>query len=628
MNLFSKKVALLSILLFSLTAVNAQLNTDSLRTVLKKEKSDSATFTRYITLMTSLSTSDIDASLLIGNWVAENALKAKSYKFYTTSQIAIAQVYHMSSDFVLATKYYVEAQSAAAKYGFYELELEALNDLANVYFLNNQYEKAEEMYLKTVEGCKKYGIMEGVAVGYGSLGTIYYNGYTDISKKQKGIEYLKMSMAVSESMHDTIQLIRAYSNISTMYRKLNRLDSALYWVEKSGDMMRAKQNNYEGYLYHYYHKGLILSAMQDYPAAIACYLEGVAYTKKLSSPMWESSHYDGLYKAYKAIGDEKKALEYFEKYFHIEDSLITTENFAKAADVQNKYEREKKEKEIIRLNKDNEISALLLDKEMQTKRNLIITVISAVFILLSLTVLTIFLVRTIRERKKAYTRLEEKNMEIRAQGEQLNKQSKLIARYQSQMNPHFIFNALNNIQGFVIESEKEKAIHQLQSFSTLMRQTLNNSESETIPLDKELGFLRTYLAFEQERFANKIAVEIKCEGDADEFLIPPMMIQPFLENAFKHGGLQHVPGASISLHIKPGNGLLQIAISDNGAGIDPNKTDVIKNSHAVFIIRSRIQLLFQSANMELPSNYFEIIPNSAAGRGTTVRFYLPLLYNY
>jgi sensor histidine kinase YesM len=629
MNVFSKQLAFLVLLFLQFSAVHAQINTDSLQTVLKKEKTDSVTFTRYMELMNALSTSDIDASVLIGNWVAENALLTKSYKFYTIAQIALAHVYHFSSDFVPATKYYVEAQKAAEKYGFYELELESLNDLANVYFLNNQYEKAEELYLKTIEGCKEHGIMEGVAVGYGSLGTIYYNtNDTDIARKQKGIEYLKKSVAVSESMNDTTQLIRVYSNISTMYRKLNRYDSALYWVEKSGELMKAKKNNQEGYLYHYYHKGLILAAMQDYKGAIACYLEGVAYTKKLSSPMWESSHYDGISSAYKAMGDYQKALEYYEKYFHLEDSLITKENFAKAADIQNKYQRERKEKEIIRLNKDNQISALLLDKEAQTKKGLITTIISIAFVLIVLTVLTIFLVRTISERKKAYTRLEEKNTEIKEQGEQLNKQSKLISRYQSQMNPHFIFNALNNIQGFVLNSEKEKSMRQLQAFSSLMRQTLNNSENESIPLDKELAFLQTYLAFEQERFANKINVEITCDDDPGSILIPPMMIQPFLENAFKHAGLQNIPEARISLRIKAKDQFLEVEISDNGTGIDPGKTGLIKNSHAIFIIKSRIEILFQANNLPLRPDYFEIISNSAAENGTTVRFYLPLLYNY
>ncbi len=326
--------------------------------------------------MDNLSTSEIDASVLIGNWLAENSLRTKNYRLYTISQIALAHVFHFSSDFVPATEYYVKAQMAAEKYGLYELELEALNDLANVYFLNNQYEKAEEMYVKTIEGCKKHGIMEGLAVGYGSLGTIYYNtNDTDIVRKQKGIEYMKMSLAASESMHDTTQLIRVYSSIASMYRKLNRLDSALYWVEKSGDLMKAKKDNHEGYLYHYYHKGLILSAMEDYQGAIACFLTGVDYTKKLSAPIWESSHYDGLCSAYKAIGDYKKALEYGEKYYHLEDSLINKENFSKAADIQNKYQREKKEKEIIRLNKDNEIKALRLEKEAQTRNRLIITVV-------------------------------------------------------------------------------------------------------------------------------------------------------------------------------------------------------------------------------------------------------------
>ena len=104
-NMFLKKLSLIIILFLQLTAVNAQINIDSLQNVLKKEKTDSVAFTHYLNLMNNLSTSDIDASLLIGNWVSENALKTKSYMFYTVSQIDLAQVYHNSNDFVLRRKY-------------------------------------------------------------------------------------------------------------------------------------------------------------------------------------------------------------------------------------------------------------------------------------------------------------------------------------------------------------------------------------------------------------------------------------------------------------------------------------------------------------------------------------------
>ncbi len=196
------------------------------------------------------------------------------------------------------------------------------------------------------------------------------------------------------------------------------------------------------------------------------------------------------------------------------------------------------------------------------------------------------------------------------------------------MNPHFTFNALNNIQGFVIDKDKEKAVDQLQLFSALMRQTLNNLENETIPLDKELEYLKTYLKFEQERFTNKITIDIECGDDTDGILIPPMMIQPFIENAFKHAGLQNVRDAKIILQIKSENEFLKIEISDNGNGIDVNKADLVKNSHAIFIIKSRIQILFQSVNSFLKPDYFEIISTPSPGQGTTVRFYLPLLYNF
>ena len=101
--------------------------------------------------------------------------------------------------------------------------------------------------------------------------------------------------------------------------------------------------------------------------------------------------------------------------------------------------------------------------------------------------LSFVLYRNIAARKKAYAQLEYKSQQIKEQALQLSRQAKLIAQFQSQMNPHFVYNALHNIQGLVLNEENKKANTQIQSLAQLMRKTFSNAEKDDIPLEEEIN---------------------------------------------------------------------------------------------------------------------------------------------
>ena len=147
----------------------------------------------------------------------------------------------------------------------------------------------------------------------------------------------------------------------------------------------------------------------------------------------------------------------------------------------------------------------------------------------------------------------------------------------SQMNPHFIFNSLNSINSFVVENKTHLASDYLTKFSRLIRLILDNSGSEEIPLEKEIETLKLYLLMESLRFENKFDYEIFTDQNLDttNIMIPPMVIQPYVENAIWHG-LMHKPDhgkVSISItsnEAKPSD--LIIKIADNGIGRDRSGT--------------------------------------------------------
>ncbi|MEZ4941697.1 MAG: histidine kinase [Saprospiraceae bacterium] len=146
-------------------------------------------------------------------------------------------------------------------------------------------------------------------------------------------------------------------------------------------------------------------------------------------------------------------------------------------------------------------------------------------------------------------------------------ESKLTA-LQAQMNPHFIFNSLNSINWYILKNRPAEASQYLTKFSRLVRLILDHSKNLTIPLDKELDALKLYLDLEAMRFEGKFeyAFQIDAGIELEEVFIPPLILQPFVENAIWHG-LMHKPGKGrLLLQLYPENGHLKCIVEDNGIG--------------------------------------------------------------
>jgi streptogramin lyase len=137
-----------------------------------------------------------------------------------------------------------------------------------------------------------------------------------------------------------------------------------------------------------------------------------------------------------------------------------------------------------------------------------------------------------------------------------------------QMNPHFIFNSLNSIQHFITNRDKEEALNYLSKFSKLIRKILENSRENTVSISNELELLELYIQLEQLRFSNKfdyhIAIDEKIDLQNTE--IPPLLIQPYIENAILHGLINKNDKGDLWLSLERNNGLLICKIEDNGIG--------------------------------------------------------------
>ncbi|WP_430467371.1 tetratricopeptide repeat-containing sensor histidine kinase [Winogradskyella ouciana] len=169
----------------------------------------------------------------------------------------------------------------------------------------------------------------------------------------------------------------------------------------------------------------------------------------------------------------------------------------------------------------------------------------------------------------------------------------------SQMNPHFIFNALNSVNSFIATNDERTANKYLSDFSHLMRSVLENSEEDFIPLKKEIELLDLYTKLEHFRFQDKFDYSIKVDEsiDVDEFQIPPMLLQPYIENAVWHGLRYKTEKGHLNIEILPkSKDEIAIVITDDGIGRERSKAlktanQKKQNSKGMNNIKKRVAIL-------------------------------------
>ena len=173
----------------------------------------------------------------------------------------------------------------------------------------------------------------------------------------------------------------------------------------------------------------------------------------------------------------------------------------------------------------------------------------------------------------------------------------------AQMNPHFTFNAINSIQNFIIDNNTTQALHYLGEFSKLIRQTLENATEKLMPLAAEINFLNSYIAVQKMRFDTiKTVLTIDSAIDKYSTQIPPLIIQPFIENAFEHAFENTATNEStIEINFKLENQLLICTIKDNGKGFNIGDSHTLHQSKGHQLTLDRLNLL----NKEYNTNAFK-----------------------
>ena len=339
--------------------------------------------------------------------------------------------------------------------------------------------------------------------------------------------------------------------------------------------------------------------LKNYPMALRYAEQALTIARKIEALLEMTQATGTLSEIYDGMGDYNKAYHFSKLHKQLNDSLMPEDYKRKLAlmRVQNELAIQKREAQLL--------ATEARHKEQQLQRETLIRNLLLGGLLL-LVVTGVILYRNISlQRKNEKLRLnhqlqiqqfESEHTKARLQKHAADLEMQAL---RAQMNPHFIFNCLNAINHFILKNETEIASDYLTKFARLIRMVLQSSSHKYIPLNDELETLKLYISMESVRFRNHFSYSLHCHPsvEIEMMQIPPMLLQPFVENAIWHGLMHRSEGGRLTIDIEEQGGVLLCTIQDNGIGRHraaelKSKSASFKKSMGVEITANRLQLLY------------------------------------
>jgi len=516
-----------------------------------------------------------------------------------------------------------------------EQQIILLNKISSLLIILENFPKVIDIQNKVAELLENNDNKEQFSSRYTSnMALMYFK--TGDSKKAKF--YLYKSIDNAKNKGEETLLNQHFKDLSRVFISTNQLDSALFYSNKSL-LFSTKNNNYQLTSAILLNKGEIYEKMEEFTKAELEYEKAIGVLDNVGV---NNAHiyinlgnfYKRLYLYEYANANLKKAIRKTEKtgnnekilglYQDLMENSILQRKSRSAFYYLKKYDslykinlKEEKKRNIDYINErynlqKEEIIYLnnkhtLQEKESELKKNKLLNTIS--IILFSVLLLTSFLYYRFYKLRNEKLNLQLKNTVLRLQ-----------------MNPHFIFNSLTAIQNTILKNDQLKSAELIAVFSKLIRQNLDFSNRNNISLNEEIDMLTNYLKTQQFRFNNAFSFDIDIDPkiDRDKTQIPPMLIQPFVENSIEHGGKHKSKGGKIEVSIIKTKKGMDISIIDNGVGFKTsrkyNKADKRTNKiHAIKIFKERLRI--RQKNDEASLKIVPIINNKQVC-GTKVSFSL------
>lgn len=475
------------------------------------------------------------------------------------------------------------------------VQLSVLNQLGNIDLQRSQYPQALSYYKEA---------MYLAQASYPTMTTIPMMGisgaFQEMGELDSALYYSDKVMPVIRNSKDNISLCVGLYNLSELYLQMDNptetliAGNELLEVASSAGIQQFVLNGY--IILGKAHLSLLElnAARRIISVALAeineeTEFEVAATIYKLASEVYEKEE------------EYKLAFTYQKSFKQYSDSMLNQQSLAIVDGLKIKYESQEKEQIIGQLESKNLLDAALFKQRW--------TYGIGGFFILGLSGLVTLLMLN---RRRLKLERQKDNIEQRL--------------LRSQMNPHFIFNAISSIQNYLYDKADLKvALNYMSKFAELMRQILENSREEFIPLSEEINSLENYLNLQQLRYNNsfgyKISIDPKIE--INDLLVPPLIAQPFVENAIEHGMIYRIEKGLVKIQFKSTENKITLSIEDNGLGhmtveIKPKNIEQKKKSLATIITKERLEIISNIHNSK-----FDLVVSAIQSGGTRVIIQLP-----
>ncbi|MFT3682366.1 MAG: histidine kinase [Ferruginibacter sp.] len=544
-------------------------------------------------------------------------IKATDLLKYVNSDIG--NCYYKMGNYNKAIEFHLKSQKGAEEANDLQTQAISINNIALVNKAIKKYATAIEQYKKAQQVYIAAKDSAGYAAALQGIGIVY-----DLQdKSDSAMDCYHKALDINLRNGFKLNAAENYSNIGVVYKDEGQYSRAYYYISKAIETFRELNRTANVKQAEINIGELICSApdsffvannipaAKKYDQAVSLFKAIIAYAEESEDLRLQAKGWEGLSVAYEKKGDYKSGYAALDKKQQLQDSLVNEEQIEETTKQADNFEFEKRE--AVTLAKHD----LEIKQEQTIKRSI---TIGAAIILLGAFASFMFYKR----KRDAVTRQREAEFKT----EVTNTEMKAL---RSQMNPHFIFNSLNSIGDYIAKNNVQEADRYLGKFAKLMRMILENSEQKDVPLSSDLKALELYMQLEALRMNQKFTYEIKVDDDIDKdaTLVPPLILQPFVENSIWHGIAQKEGKGKILICIKKENDdMINCVVEDDGVGRKQNAAAKVvipgsdKTSLGMKITQARIDILNKTKNSNAA------VKLSDLEQGVRVEVKLPLAMSF
>jgi len=500
--------------------------------------------------------------------------------------LALIEQYAFSNPYRAVDHYHMALAIAENIAGLNSRKWAITGNIATLYYEQEEYGKALDGFRAVLHGSKdlEFTALANIANVFGAL-----------NQPDSAIRYYRRALAHRQSAEEPAFRANLYSNLSLVYANAGEIDSA---VSATAESLSLVETHGIGLVRPtaYANAAMAYLKANDYGKARHYAEASLASSERQGNLFLQKSAWGTLADVFAARGEYRQALEAHQRYSALKDSLNN----------QNRRVEINRKQMAFDFEKERAVAQAEIERQATAQS-------AYIWGGSGLLVFSVFGFILYKRRRDALA--QKKEAELNAQV--LDTELKAL---RSQLNPHFIFNSLNSIGDYITKNDNRSAKDYLIKFAKLMRAVLENSEHDYIPLCDDLAFLELYLQVETKRLPGRFSYTIDVDDrlDTENTLVPPLLLQPFVENSIWHGFKGREKPGQITVSFRKNQDLLLCTVDDDGIGRQPMAASGSR-SLGIALTENRIRML----NAQKKAGGTLEIIDKADNTGTRVEVSLP-----